>query len=155
MLMEKIWKGCHTTAIDANGAEENISIAWNPVVIELIDSSACSHATSTSFHILGSNIHGHLLNVYCPQPPEIKLQLLQFMSWFSQQHHESQLIIGGEFNMITSLTEKKGLNIISTEYRLFKEDINDCRLVDLQPFACCFTWNNYRGGIHHISKILD
>ena len=73
MFMEKIWKGCKTTAIDAKGTKGEVAIAWNLAIIYLRDSSACAHAISASFHILGSNIHGHLLNIYSPQPLELKL----------------------------------------------------------------------------------
>ena len=121
-LMEKIWKGCQTIAIDANGTAGGISIAWNLIDIGLKDSSSCAHVISACFHILGSNIHGHLLNFYNSQPPDLKLQLLQFMNCFSQLHQESQLIIGGDFNMITSLEEK------NEDYKLFRLKTASSRL---------------------------
>ena len=79
-IMEKIWKGCQTMEIDATGVFREITISWNPADIVLSDSASCSHVIFASFHILRSNIHGHLLNVYNPQPPKLNLKLLEFMN---------------------------------------------------------------------------
>jgi exonuclease III len=65
-------------------------------------------------------------------------------------------IIGGDFNIITSLAEKKGgIPRLDMEADLFKETIYNLHLVDWETENGIFTWNNCRRGVHKISSRLD
>ena len=65
-------------------------------------------------------------------------------------------IIGGDFNLIRSLDEKKGgirqLNPINDT---FNEVINNLNLVDVRTNNDTFTWNNKRKGDRGIACRLD
>jgi len=53
----------------------------------------------------------------------------------------------GDFNMIRSLTERKGgTRILGRESIAFENFINDMRLVDIETINGTFTWSNKRGG---------
>ena len=72
------------------------------------------------------------MNVYGPQMADSKKNLLNHIDWFHILHNESPLIIGGDFNMISNLEEKKGgLKTLSTEDEAFKTMINSCETVDV------------------------
>ena len=49
-----------------------------------------------------------ITNVYGPQKQEDKLKLLTFLKELRERHPNMPWIIVGDFNMIRSLTEKKG-----------------------------------------------
>ena len=126
------------------------------MIVTLSNLASIAWSISSFFHILGTNIHGHLRNVYDPQYLGQNIQFLKFLIWFTQQHHNSPIIIGGDFNMITTLDERKwGLIPLSNEDQGFKSTIANCSLVDLFPSSWFFMWNNRRVEDHQISKHLD
>ena len=59
------------------------------------------------------------------------MHLLNLLEWFTLQHHNSPIIIGGYFNMFTPRRKKGGMKILSTEDYAFKATIANCALVDL------------------------
>eukprot|EP00253_Pinus_taeda_P013830 PITA_13830 len=69
---------------------------------------------------------------------------------------EAAWIIGGDFNLIRSLEEKKG-GIRKMDHFMdkFNELIEDLRLVDIQTINWICTWNNRRGGKNQIASRLD
>ena len=75
-ILSKAWPGCQSVAVDASGASGGLAIAWNPQAISLSDFHASHHLIQATFHILGTNIHGHLTNVYFPQDAVSKSALL-------------------------------------------------------------------------------
>jgi hypothetical protein len=53
-------------------------------------------------------------------------------------------IMGGYFNLITSLYEKKGgINLLDQDSYHFKETIGVLRMVDWETSNGTFTWNNH------------
>jgi hypothetical protein len=65
-------------------------------------------------------------------------------------------IIGGDFNLIRSLDEKKGgIRSLSNISASFNNIIEDLRLVDIQTPNGSFTWQNKRSGTRHIASSLD
>ena len=88
------------------------------------------------------------MNVYGPQTLESKSDPLDYLQRSLQTNTSQSWIIGGDFNMITSLREKKGCcRILSQEDPSFKELVENCNLVDLETPNGLLTWNNNRGGI--------
>ena len=82
-------------------------MAWDPSLIDLNIFSSTSRSLSSSLNILGTKRHGFMLNIYGPQTPTLKSNLLLYMDWYKQQHSHALVIFGGYFNMITFLNEKK------------------------------------------------
>ena len=96
------------------------------------------------------------MNVYGPQMDDSKMNLLNHIDWFHNTHIDSPLIIGGDFNMISNLEEKKGgIKALLVEDMAFKDTISCCVLVDIQTSSGFFSWNNRRGGAQQIAKRLD
>lgn len=79
-LLPKIWKGCQVIASDANGASGGITVAWNPNILYLDNFTSSHHSLSASFHILGIDLMGHIMNLYGPQTPSLKIILLDHIS---------------------------------------------------------------------------
>ncbi len=65
-------------------------------------------------------------------------------------------IMGGDFNMIKSLSEKKGgtrsLSKDSMDFQTFADNI---KLVDTNWNTSLFTWNNRRGGDSLVALMVD
>ena len=60
---------------------------------------------------------------------------------------EGRWIVGGDFNLITALREKKGGRRVLDKYQEeFRERLSQSSLVDVETGDGWFTWNNRRGG---------
>ena len=102
----KVWAGSSAISVDAAGASGGLAILWNPQIISLYDFHATLHLIQTSFHLIGTGIHGHLTNVYFPQTIQQKLELLDTISILNNNRQFPIWIGGGDFNIITSMEEK-------------------------------------------------
>ena len=73
-----------------------------------------------------TTIKGVLTNVYGPSIFPKKVSFLQTMSWAARWVGDKQRIIGGDFNLITSLGEKKGgSQVLGATSESFKEFIEE------------------------------
>lgn len=69
---------------------------------------------------------------------------------------EKPWIIGGHFNMITTLEEKSGgLKRIDLDMEMFRDMISEQRMVYIQTINHTHTWNNRRGWTNQIASRLD
>ena len=102
------WKGCEIVAVDANKAAGSIGIRWNPKEVSLYNFSITQYSLSAAFHILGTDIRGFLTNVYGAPRAEQKMQFIDSLRMINTLTEGKPCIIGGEFNLIRSLEEKKG-----------------------------------------------
>jgi len=66
-IRNKIWAGSSSISVDASGASGGLAILWNLQTLSLYDFHATHHLIQASFHLIGTNIHEHLSNVYFPQ----------------------------------------------------------------------------------------
>jgi len=65
-------------------------------------------------------------------------------------------IIGGDFNLITTLQEKKdGHYILTLKHLIFKDFIENNDMVDLETTNGIYTCKNCRGGSSQIASRLD
>ena len=71
--------GSHSISLDASDASGGLAITWDLQAISLTDVHASHNLIQAKFHLIGSNIHGHLTNVYFPQDPMHKIALLNTM----------------------------------------------------------------------------
>lgn len=76
-ILSKAWPGCNSIAVDASGASGGLAIVWNTQAIGMIDIHVTQHIIQATFHILGTNIHGHFTNVYFPQTSGTKTIVLK------------------------------------------------------------------------------
>jgi len=155
-ILSKAWPGCQTVIVDASGASGGLAIAWNTQKISLTNFHASHHLIQATFHIIGTNILGHLTNVYFPQDPVQKSALLKTLETLNSTRSHPLWIIRGDFNMITKWEEKKGGRVkLDSESRGFKDYIQNNWLIDLPFDNGLFTWNNKRSSSQQIESRLD
>ena len=152
----KVWKGCEAIAVDANKVVGGIGILWNPKEVSLFNFSATQHFLYAAFHILGTCIWGFMTNVYGLPRAEQKIQFLDSLRMINGMPKGKPWIIGGDFNLIRNLEEKKGgirqLNPINYS---FNEVIDNLELIDVRKNIDTFNWNNKRTGDRGIARRLD
>ena len=120
--------------VDASGALGGLSITWNLQAISLTDFHASHYLIQATFHIIGTNIHGHLTNVYFPQDSLQNITLLNTLEALNSARTHPLWITGGDFNMISKLEEKKGGRVkLDNERNQFRDYIQKNWLIDL-PF---------------------
>eukprot|EP00253_Pinus_taeda_P027023 PITA_27023 len=145
-ILSKAWIGCQTVAVDASGSSGGLSIAWDAKVLSLTDFHASHHFIQANFHLLGTNMHGLLSNVYFPQYARKKADLLNTIESLNSHRIHSLWIAGGDYNMVTKLEEKLGgRNRLDQETNSFKDFINNASLIDMQ--FCNDNWIQIGGDI--------
>eukprot|EP00253_Pinus_taeda_P003074 PITA_03074 len=97
-----------------------------------------------------------ITNVYGPKKSEDKLNLLTSLEELRERHPVMPWILGGDFNMIRSLTEKKGgTRSLGGDSIAFQNFLINMKLVDTETTNGTFTWNNKRGGALQVASKLD
>lgn len=120
---------------------------WNPQVLTLQDFHATHFLIQATFHLIGTNIHGHLSNVYFPKNPHKKLELLHTLTVLNSNRQFPLWIGGGDFNIITTLEEKQGGRLkLENDSIGFKEFIHSNHLMDIQTSNGIYTWTNKQKG---------
>jgi len=107
-ILNKVWSGNCSVSVDASGASGGLAILWDPQVLTLQDFHATHFLIQASFHLIGTNIHGHLSNLYFPQNLQQKLELLDTLTILNSNRQFPLWIGGGDFNIIMLLEEKNG-----------------------------------------------
>lgn len=86
-------------------------------------------------------------DVYGPQRLDDKIRFIDSLVDLRVRHEGLPWVLGGDFNMIRSLSEKKGgtraLNKDSLAFQIFSKSM---KLVDIEINNGLYTWNNKRGG---------
>lgn len=154
--LNRIWTGCESVTVDAKGASGGLAIIWDPAKVSLNNFLATPFSISTSFFHLDYGVAGILTNVYGPNHPREKgifLDSLEYLAGWADHRH---WVLGGDFNLITSLQEKKGgtrkLEPISERLNTL---IHHLKLVDVRTSNGLFTWNNKRTGENAVASRLD
>ena len=94
--------------------------------------------------------------VYGPHLPRERKDFLKNMQVIRPIIPGNLWIIGGDFNLIHDLGEKKGgIRRPYQSMEEFNELLIDQRLVDIPTTNGVFTWNNRRGGKSQIASRLD
>lgn len=120
--------------MDVDGASGGVVIIWDSRVVKLKNFHAHRNFLQAFFHIIGTNLHGLLTNVYFPQETPRKAGILNSISVLNNNRLHPLWIAGGDFNMITRLEEKRGGRCRgSQEGSLLKDFIQNNWLIDL-PF---------------------
>ena len=151
-ILSKAWPSSSSVAVDASGSSGGLAIAWDTHSMQLSDFHAAHNLIQATFHPMGTNIHGHLSNVYFPQEQNSKATLLDTMAHLNLNRSHPLWIIGGDFNMILRMDEKTGGRSRSdSESSHFKNFINNNWLIDIPFSNGIFTWSNRRVGGQQIA----
>jgi len=152
-LAAKFWPGCHNIAVDANGASGGLAIIWDSRAIKLNNFHAHRNFLQANFHIIGTNQHGLMTNVYFPQDTSSKENILHSVSAVNHNRLYPLWIAGGDFNMITRQEEKRvGRCRGSQEGLILKNFTQNNWLIDLPFNNGIFTWSNRWTGNQQIAS---
>ena len=116
--------------LDTSEAMGGLGLLWNPNLVSMTNFVASRCMLSACFHVLGTSNKGVITNVYGPFQLVRKLAFLEELrslsAWVGRDHY----IIGGDFNLIRPLDEKKGgIRSLSSVSASFNELIEDLHLV--------------------------
>jgi len=142
-ILAKAWPGSKTVVVNASGASRGLAIVWDERAIMLTNIHASKHFIQATFHITGTNVHGHLTNVYFPQEAMNKIDILNTLALINSERTHPLWIRGGDFNMITKLEEKRvGRAKLDNESIHLKIFIQDNWLIDMPYNNGIYTWDN-------------
>ncbi len=155
-ILSKAWVGFQTTIVNATGALGGLAIAWNSQHISLTNVHASHYFIQAMLHLIDTNVHGHLTNVYFPQESTQKIKQLETLKILNNPRAYPLRIMGGDFNLITQLQEKLGgRQKLDKESKDFKAYIQHNSLMDLPFNNDIFTWNSKIAGTQQIASRLD
>jgi len=136
--------------------EGGLITLWDTRVIKILSAEATRSFIAIETQVIGNSETYLCTNVYEPQKLEEKFIFLRSLLNLKLRHPSTKTIMGGDFNMITSLLEKKGgIRKLNKDGEVFADFIGSAKPVDIQPKIGAFTWNNRRGGEKQIASRLD
>ena len=95
-------------------------------------------------------------NIYGPNCFPEKQSFMDFLNWLKEKAKQSSWVLGGYFNLIADLGEKKGGRRALEKYQeAFNEFLAQSSLVDVETGCGWFTWNNKWGGENLVASRLD
>lgn len=155
-ISKRLGNSINYTDTTSQGWEGGIATLWDSRVINITSMEVARSFISTEIQLIGNSETYLCINVYVPQKLEDKFSFLKSLMSLNLRYPTSKIIMGGYFNMINSLLEKKGrLRRLNKDSELFVDFIESARLVDILPKNGSYTWNNRRGGENRIASRLD
>jgi exonuclease III len=144
-LLPYCWRQGGAVSIDATGTAGGLAILWNTNVVLMENFRTTRWSITADYRLIGSNKPGHLTSVYGPASPRDKQAFLRSLSYLSSLTQYNRWIVGGDFNIIRSLKEKKGgSRRLDRDSCDFNSLIDDLRLIDLEASNDIHTWTNRR-----------
>jgi hypothetical protein len=111
---------------------------------------------SATYRIIGSNKPRYITNVYGPTTPRDKNAFIRNLEGLATLTSGSKWILGGDFNLICNLDEKRGgTRRIMVESGKFQGVIDNLGLIDMKTPNGLFTCMNRRLGAHQVAFRLD
>lgn len=142
--------------MEARGASGGLGIIWNPRSILF-----CPIAGNRNW-LLGkvisklSKLSFTLINIYGPIPDAGKHKVWSEISFMMGLDPSSPVILGGDFNAILNLSEKKGgIRREPQSLKDFREWVAHNNLIDIETSNGVYTWYNRRSGFTQIAERLD
>jgi len=155
-ITKKIGRHINFLEVESKGREGGLATLWDTREIQILSAEANKHFIAVEAQPTGNSESFLCVNVYGPQKIEDKISFLNSLNRLIIRHPMSKCILGGDFNMITTLLEKKGgLRKLNRDAESFTSFIENAKLVDIYTKSGNFTWNNRRGGNRMIASRLD
>jgi exonuclease III len=155
-LLPYSWKQGEAVSIAAAGTAGGLAVLWNPTTVRLENFATTRWSITAEYRLIGSNQPGHITNVYGPANPREKQTFLRSLDYLPSLLKHKHWIIGGDYNLIRTLEEKKGgSRRLDQDTNDFNSLIDKLNLIDLEPTNGIFTWTNRRTGSHQIACKLD
>lgn len=142
--------------VKAENTAGGILTLWNPLNIGIIDAEASRNYLSLVLQPVGDREIYLVTNVYGPQKMDDKSRLLDSLMHLRERYDGIPWILGGDFNMIKSLSEKRGgTRALTKDALAFQSFLDTMKLVDIETSNGHFNWNNRRGGGSLVALKLD
>eukprot|EP00253_Pinus_taeda_P013455 PITA_13455 len=155
-LCKKLGRHMEVLKNESQGREGGLATMWDSREVQMLSAEANKHYMAVEFQPIGNSGSFLCINIYSPQKLEDKITFLEALSRIIKRHPRSKCVLGGDFNMITTLLEKKGgLRKLNRDAEAFTDFIETVKLVDVYPKSGLYTWNNRRGGDKLIASRLD
>ena len=106
-LLPYCWKQGEAVSTMAIGTAGGLDILWNTNSVLLENFIATRWSIIVDYRLIGSKKPGHLTNVYGPASLREKQAFLRNLNYLSNLTQHNRWIIGGDFNIIRSVEEKK------------------------------------------------
>ena len=120
---------------------------WNKNKFFLQNALSNKHSLSVIFNMPDSQQTICITNVYGPQRIQGKFKMLEDLDEVRQHRRTNHWILGGDFNMITTLEEKKGgLRRVDKDAEAFNTFIAASKLIDVPIVNGLYTWSNKQRG---------
>lgn len=138
--------------VKADNSGTGIITLWDPQKLGILDAKASRNYLSLLIQPSGDKETYMITNVYGPKKLEDKHKLLTSLEELRERHLDMPWILEGDFNMIRSLTEKKGgTRKLGRDSIAFQKFMNNMGLGDTEIVNGTFTWNNKRGGASQVA----
>jgi exonuclease III len=155
-LLPYCWKQGKGISTVATGTAGGLALLWNPSSVTLEKNFTTKWSISAAYRLIGSNKPGYLTNVYGPASSRDKQAFLRNLEYLVTLTEGNRWILGGDFNMIHNLDEKRGgTRRLEPESGDFQNLIDNSNLIDLETSNGTFTWTNRRTRTHQIACRLD
>jgi hypothetical protein len=105
---------------------------WNPQSMNLLAAEATRHTLFVNMQIIGNTEEILCNNVYGPQMMEEKRRMLLYLENLKDRSNNLHPILVGDFNIITTLSKKKGgMRILDRDVEEYSTFIDIVELVDI------------------------
>ena len=94
--------------IDAIVFSGGLSILYDPSQVTLTRFQGMHNSLTANFKVVGFPIFGIVTNVYGPQKDVDRRSFLSSLKHLRESLPNEKWVVGGDFNLITSLEEEKG-----------------------------------------------
>jgi len=119
-------------SIDAIGQARGLITFWKKRKFIVQNTLSTKHSLSVIVNMPDSWQLIYVTNVYGPQRLQEKLEMLLDLEEVRQHHGVDHWILGGDYNMITNITEKKGgLRRLDKDSEALKTFIATSKLIDI------------------------
>lgn len=143
-------------ALNVQGSVGGVAILLNPSKIFFDQWMSMPDIISGRFWHIGTRYWAIISTAYGPNIPGEKWAFLQMIRMLKKFFHEELWIVGGDFNIILSLEEKKGRERRQDlEMEVFQTFITYLKLVDIPTHNGIYMWNNRSGGHNQVSSHLN
>jgi exonuclease III len=107
-ILKICWCNCESYHLDSKGAIGGLAILWNPATVILDQGFSTPSTLTAHYRAIGSDKDGMITNAYGPHNNQDKDLFLQSLAYLGSLAEHKRWIIGGDFNMILTLEEKRG-----------------------------------------------
>ena len=102
-LRGKIWARCEIMGIDSRGFFGGLFILWDPSQVTLTGFQGTRNSITSNFKVVGFPISRMVTNVYRAQKEWDKCGFLSSLRSLRESFPNDHWVVGGDFNVITSL----------------------------------------------------